>query len=42
MDKLGIKATLYDFFGYLVPGLVLILYLYIFYRNIDKELNYKI
>ncbi|MDY4574719.1 MAG: hypothetical protein SPD90_06645 [Intestinibacter sp.] len=40
MDKLGIKATLYDFFGYLVPGLVLILYLYIFYRNIDKELNF--
>ena len=42
MDKLGIKTTLYDFFGYLVPGLVLLLYLYIFYQNIDKELNFLV
>lgn len=40
MDKLGIKATLYDFFGYLVPGLVLLLYAYVFYQNICQELNF--
>ena len=40
MDKLGIKATLYDFFGYLVPGLVFLLYAYVFYQNICKELNF--
>jgi hypothetical protein len=35
MDKLGLKATIYDLFGYLIPGLLLIFLFYIWFNNLD-------
>lgn len=39
MEKLGIKATFYDFFGYLFPGMFIILFFRIEYvrQEFDKE-----
>ena len=41
MDKLGIKATLYDFFAYLLPGICTIFVIKIFILNIASEFDYK-
>lgn len=35
MDKLGIKATIYDFLGYIVPGFLLLLIMYMWSKNLD-------
>jgi hypothetical protein len=35
MDKLGIKATIYDFLGYLIPGLLLLAITYTWIKNLD-------
>ena len=35
MDKLGIKATIYDILGYITPGLLLIIIVYMFIYNLD-------
>ncbi len=38
MDKLGIKATIYDLLGYIIPGFLTLLFIYIF--MFDKDLNW--
>lgn len=37
MDKLGIKTTLYDVLGYVIPGMLLILGMYIMYMKNDSN-----
>jgi hypothetical protein len=35
MDKLGIKTTIYDLLGYIIPGLLSLIFLYMFMYNKD-------
>lgn len=49
MDKLGIKASIYDILGYIIPGLLSIIFIYMFMFNKDinwilslKSANYTI
>jgi hypothetical protein len=37
MDKIGIKATLYDIIGYVIPGFLFLLFIYIFKNNLDLK-----
>lgn len=37
MDKLGIKATIYDILGYIIPGLLMLIFVYIFMNNLDVK-----
>jgi hypothetical protein len=40
MDKLGIKASIYDILGYIIPGLIAIIFMYMLF--FEKDINWLI